>query len=328
MKLIPAALDAGSAQRLPAPFASQRPAVPDVLWLPDATQHGNGHSADGNGNGHAASGPNKVATDSTRRQTVSVIVPTMNEQENIAWVLQRMPAVVDEVVLVDGYSSDGTIERARAVRPDIVVVVQNGHGKGEALRAGFAAAGGDIVVMIDADGSMDPAEIYRFIMPLTVGYDFVKGSRFLAGGGSTDLTPLRRLGNLALVRMTNALFLIRFTDLCYGYCSFRRDCLAALAPTAHGFEIESELAVHAVKAGLRIAEVPSNELPRRYGVSNLHTFRDGQRVLRTLLRERISRRPRAVVDPIDQRALHGWLSMSDAIHAYIAQEVVTSGVTP
>jgi glycosyltransferase involved in cell wall biosynthesis len=241
-----------------------------------------------------------------RKKTVSVVIPALNEQRNIPWVLQRMPALVDEVVLVDGRSTDRTVETARAVREDIVVITQNCRGKGEALRAGFAASTGDMIVMIDADGSMDPAEIDRFVTPLLNGYDLVKGSRFLGGGGSTDLTPLRRLGNSALVRMTNALFLIRFTDLCYGYCSFRREVLPDLALTAHGFEIETELLVHAVKATLRIAEVPSMELPRRCGLSNLNTFRDGQRVLRTLVRERVVRRPRPVVDPIDPRALHRW----------------------
>jgi glycosyltransferase involved in cell wall biosynthesis len=265
---------------------------------------------------------NEIVNGNGHRPKVSVVVPALNEQENIAWVLHRMPVVVDEVVLVDGRSVDRTRETARAVRPDIVVITQNARGKGEALRAGFAAASGDIIVMIDADGSMDPAEIHRFVTPLLNGYDFVKGSRFLKGGGSTDLTRVRRLGAQALVRMTNALFLIRFTDLCYGFCSFRRDCLPALALTAHGFEIETELAVHALKANLRIAEVPSTELPRRWGMSHLHTFRDGQLVLRTLVRERVARRPRAVVDAIDQRALRDWRVLADILTPRPRQEAL------
>jgi hypothetical protein len=270
----------------------------------------NGHSA----NGHSPNGDS--ANGRARRRTVSVVVPALNEQKNIGWVLGRIPAEIDEVVLVDGYSRDRTVDIARAVRPDIVVIRQNGRGKGEALRTGFRAATGDIIVMIDADGSMDPAEMDRYITPLLNGYDFVKGSRFLTGGGSTDLTPIRRLGSQALVRMTNALFLVRFTDLCYGYCSFRRDCLPALALTAHGFEIETELVVHAVKANLRIAEVASMELPRRSGMSNLHAFRDGKRVLRTLVRERVTRRPRPVVDPIDQRALRDWQTIAERSPAH------------
>jgi glycosyltransferase involved in cell wall biosynthesis len=241
---------------------------------------------------------------------VSVVIPALNEEKNIAWVLKRMPPIVDEVVLVDGHSSDRTVDVARAIRPDIVVLKQRSRGKGDAARVAFSAASGDLIVMIDADGSMKPSEIHRFVTPLMNGYDFVKGSRFLAGGGSTDLTRLRRFGNQMLVWMTNSLFLVRFTDLCYGFCSFRRDCLPALALTAHGFEIETELVLHALKANLRIAEVPSTERPRRCGTSNLHTFRDGQRVLRTLIRERVVRGPRPVVDPIDRRVLRQWGPMA------------------
>lgn len=261
------------------------------------------------------------------RQTVSVVIPALNEQWNIGWVLERLPSMVDEVILVDGHSVDRTVAVARAARPDIVVVPQNARGKGAALRAGFAAATGDLLVMIDADGSMDPHELHRYVTPLLHGYDLVKGSRFLTGGGSSDFTQLRRLGAQAFVRMTNAMFLVRLTDLCYGYCSFRRDCLGALALTAIGFEIETELVVHAVKANLRIAEVPSIELPRRHGVSNLHTFRDGQRVLRTLLRERVARHSRPVVDPIDQRALHSWRLIADSIAANPTDDALASRKT-
>jgi hypothetical protein len=255
-----------------------------------------------------------------RRATVSVVIPALNEEPNIAWVLERLPAFVDEIVLVDGHSVDRTVAVARTVRRDVVVVTQISGGKGAALRAGFAAASGDIIVMIDADGSMNPAEIDQFVTPLLNGYDLVKGSRFLTHGGSLDLTALRRLGNQALTRLTNSLFLIHFSDLCYGFCSFRRECLPALALTAQGFEIETELVVHAVKANLRIAEVPSIELRRRCGQSNLRTFHDGQRVLRALVRERVAKRPRPVVDPIDQQALYHWRPLVSDVLATSPQD--------
>ena len=259
-----------------------------------------------NGHHHSRGISRHQAGARTTTGTVSVIIPALNEQQNIGWVLERMPSAVDEVILVDGYSVDRTVEVARAVRPDIVVVRQASQGKGEALRAGFEAATSDFIVMIDADGSMDPGEIHRYVTPLINGYDLVKGSRFLTGGGSTDLTLIRRFGSKAFVHMTNALFFVTFTDLCYGFCSFRRECLKDLALTAQGFEIETEIAVHAAKAQLRIAEVPSMERERRSGSSKLHALRDGQRVLRTLVRERLSSRIRPVVDPISQRALTDW----------------------
>jgi glycosyltransferase involved in cell wall biosynthesis len=257
----------------------------------DASQahHGDRHSPRGGG----------------RKTTISVVIPTKNEARNIPWVLERIPAWVDEVVLVDGQSIDGTIEAAKRVRPDIVVIEQLSRGKGLALQAGFAAATGDIIVMLDADGSMHPGEIDRYVALLASGFDFVKGSRFMAGASSVDITWLRRIGNNFLLSLTNAVYGTRFTDLCYGYCAFRREFLDRLALTAAGFEIESQLIARACITQLRITEVPSLELHRRHGQSNLRAFRDGRRVLWTLFKE--AYRPRnltatqdAIVDVTDQ----------------------------
>jgi glycosyl transferase family 2 len=227
------------------------------------------------------------------RPSVSVVIPAFNEEESIDWVLEQLPPWVYEVVLIDGLSTDRTEAIARRLRPDIVVVHQRQRGKGAALRAGFAAARGDIIVMLDADGSTDPRELERFVAALEAGADFVKGSRTAAGGGSADLTPLRRTGNLGFVTLVNLLYGSHFTDLCYGYCAFWRQHLASLALAADGFEIETELVLNAVEAGLKIREVPSVELPRRGGASNLHAFRDGSRVLKRILRHRFARGPQA-----------------------------------
>ena len=232
----------------------------------------------------------------TPRASVTLVVPALNEAENIGWVLERVPSVVDEVILVDGDSVDDTVEVARRSRPDIRVVRQRGRGKGCAVRTGFQVARGDYIVMIDADGSMDPEEIPSFVDALDLGYQFVKGSRHVAGGGSEDLTRVRELGNRALVSCVNLAFLVSLTDLCYGYIALRRDIVPQLSLTSRGFEIETELVLRAVKTRLSIAEVPSIELPRRHGESNLNAFRDGKRVLRRLIRERLVREPRAVVD--------------------------------
>ncbi|MDQ6726862.1 MAG: glycosyltransferase family 2 protein [Actinomycetota bacterium] len=192
-----------------------------------------------------------------------------------------------EVILVDGRSVDGTVDIARSILPDIVVVTEARRGKGRALRAGFAVATGDVIVMLDGDGSMDPVEISRFVAQLR-HEDFVKGSRCMAEGDSDDFTWVRRMGNRSLLALVNSLFGQPFTDLCYGFCAFRRVHLERLNLTADGFEIETELVVHAIKAGLRIAEVPSVELVRIGGMSNLRVARDGRRVLRTILHERLS----------------------------------------
>ena len=117
---------------------------------------------------------------------------------------------------MDGLSVDDTVAIARAIRPSVRVVTESRRGKGAALAAGFAAATGDVVVTIDADGSTDPAEIPRFVDALLAGADFAKGSRFMSGGGSADITLLRRLGNRVLNGAVNVLFGTAYTDLCYG----------------------------------------------------------------------------------------------------------------
>lgn len=217
--------------------------------------------------------------------TVSLVIPVRNEARNIAWVLEQIADDIDEIILVDGNSTDATVITARSYRPDILVLTQQGTGKGDALRTGFTAATGDVIVMMDADGSMAPQEIRHFLHFLAHGYDFVKGSRFMAGGGSLDITPFRRLGNKFLLSVFNSAYDSELTDLCYGFCAFHRRYLDLLSLQATGFEIEAEMTVRAMQAGLRVVEVPSMEMPRRHGKSNLHAVRDGFRVLRTVLRD-------------------------------------------
>lgn len=241
--------------------------------------------------------------DQNEARTITVVIPAKNEERNIAWVLERIPSYVDEVLLVDGHSTDETVRVARQVRPDVRVVPQRGCGKGAAMRTGFEDAHGDYVVVLDADGSMDPGEIDYYVTALASGYDLVKGSRELEGGGSLDLTSLRRWGNRVLVATVNLTWGSEFTDLCYGFLAFRRDRLADLALTARGFEIETEITVNAIQAGLRIAEVPTVELLRHYGTSNLNAWRDGRRILGYLVRARLQPRSRPVTDRIDRRVL-------------------------
>ena len=225
--------------------------------------------------------------------SISVVIPTLDEAANLPHVLARIPAIVDEVILVDGHSRDGTIDVARTIRPDVRVVLQDGRGKGNALACGFAAASGDIIVMIDADASNDPAEIPRFVASLLAGNDFAKGSRFAAGGASTDITPIRAFGNRMLGLAVNVLFRTRYTDLCYGYNAFWRHCLPHMHVTCDGFEVETLIHVRVARAGLAVAEVASVEHERMHGESKLSAVRDGQRILRMILRERVRREPAA-----------------------------------
>lgn len=250
------------------------------------------------------------------RPTITLVIPAMNEAPNIPHVFAAIPSVVDEVILVDGASTDGTAETARRCRPDVRVVQQSGRGKGDALRCGFEAATGDIVVMADADGSTDLAEIPRFVEALMDGADFVKGSRYLPGGGSADITPLRRLGNSVLSQAVNVLYGTDYTDLCYGYNAFWLRCLRSLDVDCDGFEVETLLNIRAKRCGFTVTEVPSFEAPRLHGESNLHVVRDGLRVLRTIVRERF--RYRSVIHLEDDGLLGGAALASELVAAELA----------
>jgi glycosyltransferase involved in cell wall biosynthesis len=191
--------------------------------------------------------------------TVSVVIPTLNEAENLRLLLPVIPDWIHEIIVVDGRSTDHTIE-----------VVES-----------FAQQR-----RLDADCSMHPCEILLLVAALTAGADFAKGSRFIQGGGTADMSWFRALGNWGLTQIVNVLYRGSFTDLCYGYFAFWRRCLPVIDPTCDGFEVETFIKLQAMKARLRIAEVPSFETLRIHGMSNLHAVPDGIRVLRTILQER------------------------------------------
>lgn len=228
---------------------------------------------------------------------VSVIIPTLDEAENLPYVLPMLSRTY-EVVIVDGGSTDGTLDVARRLAPEAKIIRQTTRGKGNALTCGFAAASGDIIVMLDADGSARVEEIPRFVDALVRGADFAKGSRHLRGGGSADFTALRKTGNRLLSSLVNLLFGTHYTDLCYGYNAFWARHLPALAVDCEGFEVETLINLRACKAGLVVVEVASYEDARIHGTSKLNTFRDGYRVLRTILKERFDRRPRAATPQV------------------------------
>ena len=231
---------------------------------------------------------------------ISVVIPTLNEARNLPYVFSRLPANVHEVIVVDGHSVDDTIAVARQLRPDVQVVQQTRRGKGNALACGFEAATGDVIAMVDADGSADPSEIPKFVQALLCGADFAKGTRFAAGGGSSDITRLRRLGNCLLAALVNLCYGTHYSDLCYGFnVIWKRhvpvlglDVTSPPSPKGDGrlwgdgFEIETLIHIRVAEEGLRVAEVPSFEHPRIHGVSNLDAFSDGLRVLTTILVER------------------------------------------
>lgn len=214
--------------------------------------------------------------------SISLVVPTMNESKNIPHVFSKIPPIVTEIVVVDS-SKDDTVDVILQYAPHAKIIKTKPRGKGNALKLGFDNATGDVIVMIDADGSMDPGEIPDFVRPLLHGFDVVQGSRVL--GSSDDLTPLRRFGNYMFVSLVNNLYKAEYTDLCYGYRAFRKEALDKIEFDSDGFDVETELTIRMKKIGLKICEVPSHETPRIHGESNLSTFGDGWKILGRIFKE-------------------------------------------
>jgi glycosyltransferase involved in cell wall biosynthesis len=221
---------------------------------------------------------------------VSIVLPTLNEAAGARDVLHTVPDWVDEVIVVDGRSTDGTLDVVATVCPDAIRLHQRGKGKGDAIKCGLAAATGDIVVTMDADGSMSLRDAGLLVDKLLEGYDFVKGSRALPGGGSADFTAARKLGSWALTKLAALIFGTVYTDITYGLNAYWRTAIVDPRNFSDGFEFEVQAAVRAVRAGLRTAEVACFEEPRIGGESKLHAALDGCRILRAILGETLPRR--------------------------------------
>ena len=221
--------------------------------------------------------------------TVSVIIPTLNEAGNLPFVLNTIPSWVDEIVIVDGRSQDDTLRVAKVLHPDIRIVEELRAGKGAAMRTGLESAKGDFIIALDADGSMDGAEIGAFRDSLIAGAEYVKGTRFGPGGGSADITKFRRFGDGGICFLIRLFYGARYTDATYGYIGIRADCVEKLGIDSDGFEVETLIGIRARRARLRTVEVPCFEATRIHGTSNLHAARDGMRILRVIIMERFRR---------------------------------------
>jgi glycosyltransferase involved in cell wall biosynthesis len=220
---------------------------------------------------------------------VSVVIPALNEADCLPHVLPRLPVWVHEVLLVDGKSTDSTVDVARRLRPDLRVVTQQGRGKGAALRTGLTYATGDIIVFLDADGSTDPAEIPAFVGALLGGADFAKGSRFLQGAGSSDMNGVRRFGNWGFAVLANVLFRTRFSDLTYGYNAVWARHKHALATEIDGWANEIITNIRVATCGLKVVEVASFEHARVAGQAKLRLLPAAAVILTAIVGEWLRR---------------------------------------
>ncbi|TRZ53365.1 MAG: glycosyltransferase [Dehalococcoidia bacterium] len=217
--------------------------------------------------------------------TIRVVIPALNEEKNLESLLIELKALgYLDVIVIDGKSIDQTFEVAK--KHGAKVILQNGRGKGDAVRQVLNNDYMDVdaLVLMDADGSMDPKEIPFFVKSLKSGADIVKGSRFLNGGYTHDINFLRRIGNGIFTSTVNLFFSTKYSDLCYGFMVFNRRSVELMSPLlkSQNFEIETEILIKAKKLGLKVIEVPSTEFKRKNGKSNLNTFKDGFKILQTI----------------------------------------------
>jgi len=216
---------------------------------------------------------------------VSIVIPTLNEEKNLPKVLKDIPNSVHEIIVVDGHSTDKTVDIAKKYGAKVIF---DDIGKGSALRKGMKAAKGDIVIMMDADCSHKSSEIGLLTEGIKVGFDVCMGSRFIQGGGTEDMPWYRKLGNKFFIFLVNLIWKMNYSDLCYGYRSFRKSCIKKLGLKQDGFGIETEIAIKTAKKKMKVLEIPSYEKARASGESRLRTFRDGWLIFKTILHEMLS----------------------------------------
>lgn len=219
---------------------------------------------------------------------ISIVLPAHNEAETIAPVVRRCRAAVPdaEILVIDDGSTDATAAGAEAAGATRVVRLTPNRGKGNALRLGIDEARGAVLVFLDADGQDDPEEIPLLLRAIDDGADLVVGSRFLGTFEPGAITPLNRLGTVALTGIANLLFGVRLTDTLAGFRAVRRSLLERLTLQARHYDIETDLLLQAVKIGARAVEVPVRRAPRQHGRSGLSPVRDGLRILARIVRVR------------------------------------------
>lgn len=207
---------------------------------------------------------------------VSVIICAMNEEQNLPYVIPKIPEWVNEIILVDGHSTDNTVSIAKDLRPGIRILNQPGKGKGDALKYGVQQAKFGIIVTLDADGETPPEEIDEFIKPLISGYDLAKGSR-LYRRRPPKMPLYRWFGNKILSLTCNVFYGTRFSDICDGYNAFWRNKFLQLDLSCQtkelGCSMEQRMIVRAKKAGMKIKEVPHSSHGRISGTSVLSNVR-------------------------------------------------------
>jgi len=203
--------------------------------------------------------------------TISIVIPTRDEEGLIGEIVDSVRPYAGEILVIDGHSRDRT--REIATQHGARVVLDNGKGKGEALRMALEVATGDVVVFIDADGSHEARDIPAMVAPILANAsDMVVGSR--GKGGSDELHGtlgqlIRYTGSQLIMLAINYRWNVRLTDSQNGFRAIRRDVGRNLGLTSNLTTIEQEMLMKALKKGYRVSEIPSHEYERKWGTSKV-----------------------------------------------------------
>jgi len=209
---------------------------------------------------------------------ISVVIPALNEVESIGRVLSEIPKdKVDEILVADGRSTDGTVELVKKL--GYQVIFEEKKGFGAAIASGIKRAQGDIVIILNADGSQNPNDIPKLVDKLEEGYDMVMASRYLPGAGSDDDTLLHRLGNKVFTFLFNIKNKTQLSDVLYFFLAVRKNVFDKVETVSPKFEYCIELPAKVSKAGLKIAQVPSFERKRFGGKAKVNAFPVGLKIL-------------------------------------------------
>jgi glycosyltransferase involved in cell wall biosynthesis len=217
---------------------------------------------------------------------VSLIIPTLNEAGAIGRTLKEIPKnFIYETIIIDGHSTDNTEKEARKhLRPrKDKFILQKKKGFGSALRQAFKIAKGDVIIIMDGDGSHNPKDLPALIKKIKEGNNYVMASRYAPGGNSNDDTIIRFIGNKALTFLTNLIHSTNVTDSLYVFTAITARDLKKLRLTSPGFEFCTELLIRAHHAGLKFAEIPVVERSRFAGRSKVNAFYHGWKILKTIL---------------------------------------------
>lgn len=219
---------------------------------------------------------------------ISLIIPTKNEEGAIGRVLKEIPKkLIYEIIVIDGHSKDNTAKETKAqLRPKKdKFILQKRKGFGNALQQAFKVAHGDVIIIMNGDGSHNPKDLQALTEKIRQGYEYVIASRYAPGGRSDDDTIIRFIGNRILTWLTNLLHGSNVTDSLHFFTAITRSGLKKIHPTSPGFEFCIEILIRAHKAGLKFAEIPVVERARFAGKSKVNIFFAGLKILEMILRK-------------------------------------------